>query len=128
MWICISLVVLLNFLMIVYKEEAASFFINDTTIKVSTATYLIFLLSNIVDSLQICVAGLLKSIDVIDYILAINVVCYCGGLGMSCFLAYQLQWGIKGLWIGWTLGLLLNLLLCLRKLEAELDRQQTGEI
>ena len=97
-----------------------SFFIVDPLIHVSMGTYLVFILSNIIDTIQICIAGLLKSIDNSNYILVTNVLCYSNGLILSFYLGHSLQWDVIGLWVGWSMGLLINLFLCLHRLKGQL--------
>ena len=92
----------------------------DPATHVTMGTYLVFILSNIIDSIQICVAGLLKSIDNSNYILITNLLCYSNGLLVSLYLGHKLEWNVIGLWLGWSFGLLINLFLCLRRLNGVL--------
>lgn len=69
-----------------------------------------------VEGLNIITTGVVKTFELQDIWKYSFFIYYVVGIGVSSVLCYPYGYGIKGIWIGWLISIVLSLLMHLRQI------------
>lgn len=104
-------------LLLLFRHQLPAMYTSDLEVRhLATQLLLIAAFFQLSDGLQVALLGMLRGLQDTKIPMLLNLVSYwLIAFGIGYFLAHQMGWGVKGLWVGLVVGLsLASILLGLR--------------